>query len=423
MNRQDRAQKYKLRCHGAPKYLHLMVAAMGMPNGDIVGGSAEEVNDLNVGNEQRNSNISSSMHQTSFPVTQALVSLLAANSSLIHIAGKGDAVLSPVTANGGNSDPGIQLANALAACVMSTKLPHNHRQWAATQLVECIGGRARLTDAHGDLTTSLLNGADYTGALPRVQTSVLEGHTERTSNVIWLQSRNLLVTSGHDGSVRTWKISQRSLGSQEHTLVFQDCESSNSYPASPAALEHLVALPTGRYIAASAEHVLNVWPLCTTGGNIATWTSSSLITCLESSVHGMCDCIITGHHDGSVTLVALTASGVVPSPVMHAGRQDVYVSCLSWQDQDKDMAVGFSDGIVRVCMVNSNTSSVTVAAHQVSHLVFHKTVLFEYLIFMPSFGSVFFLPVEVQHGRHNCKINPKLLIENVFMKIVNCVHV
>ncbi|XP_064122794.1 probable E3 ubiquitin-protein ligase HERC1 isoform X2 [Macrobrachium nipponense] len=64
---------------------HLMVAAMGLSSGDIVGGSSEEVGDLNLSSEQqRSAQPGSVTHQTSFPVTQALVSLLAANSSLIH---------------------------------------------------------------------------------------------------------------------------------------------------------------------------------------------------------------------------------------------------------------------------------------------------------------------------------------------------
>lgn len=44
----------------------------------------------------------------------------------------------------------------------------------------------------------------------------------------------------------------------------------------------------------------------------------------------------------------------------------VYVSCLAWHDQDKDLAVGFSDGVVRVCSVQSDVGSVTVQAQQVS---------------------------------------------------------
>nr|XP_053648637.1 probable E3 ubiquitin-protein ligase HERC1 isoform X4 [Cherax quadricarinatus] len=341
---------------------HLMVAAMGMSSGDIVGGSVEEeVVDMSIGGERRDSQTSSSTHQTSFPVTQALVSLLAANSSLIHLAGEG--TMSPLAAGGGQGDPGIQLANALAACILSTHLPHSHRQWAATQLVECIGGRARLVENDSDLPGGETGtGADFTGTLPHVQTTFLEGHTARTSNVLWLQARNLLVSSGHDSSVRTWKVGQRSIGPQEHTLVFQQSDSAGNYNVNLAAVEHLVSLPSERYVAATFENVLNIWAL--SGGSIGTWSGNSIITCLEAAAQGMCDCVVIGHHDGSVTLAAITTTGVVPSTIMHAGRQDVYVSCMAWQDQDKELAVGFSDGIVRVCFVNTDLDSVTLRVQQ-----------------------------------------------------------
>ncbi|XP_069958425.1 probable E3 ubiquitin-protein ligase HERC1 isoform X3 [Cherax quadricarinatus] len=343
---------------------HLMVAAMGMSSGDIVGGSVEEeVVDMSIGGERRDSQTSSSTHQTSFPVTQALVSLLAANSSLIHLAGKGEGTMSPLAAGGGQGDPGIQLANALAACILSTHLPHSHRQWAATQLVECIGGRARLVENDSDLPGGETGtGADFTGTLPHVQTTFLEGHTARTSNVLWLQARNLLVSSGHDSSVRTWKVGQRSIGPQEHTLVFQQSDSAGNYNVNLAAVEHLVSLPSERYVAATFENVLNIWAL--SGGSIGTWSGNSIITCLEAAAQGMCDCVVIGHHDGSVTLAAITTTGVVPSTIMHAGRQDVYVSCMAWQDQDKELAVGFSDGIVRVCFVNTDLDSVTLRVQQ-----------------------------------------------------------
>lgn len=55
---------------------------------------------------------------------------------------------------------------------------------------------------------------------------------------------------------------------------------------------------------------------------MAAWTSSSIITALEAPLHGVCDLMITGHHDGSVTLAAFTASGIIPNPIRHAGRQD-----------------------------------------------------------------------------------------------------
>lgn len=62
---------------------------------------------------------------------------------------------------------------------------------------------------------------------------------------------------------------------------------------------------------------------------MASWTSSSSITALEAPLHGVCDLLISGHHDGSVTLAAFTASGIIPNPIRHAGRQDGKIILLS----------------------------------------------------------------------------------------------
>ncbi|XP_063888404.1 probable E3 ubiquitin-protein ligase HERC1 isoform X2 [Scylla paramamosain] len=350
---------------------HLMVAAMGMSSGDIIGGSGEEdMGELGLGGERQDSRTPSSMHHTtSFPVTQALVSLLAANSSLIHVAGKGEASSPLGNAGESQGDPAIQLANALGACILSTHLPHSHRQWAATQLVECIGGRAKLVEGHSEVSgsgsssgTSSLSSADFSHSLPTTQTTMLEGHTAPASNALWLEGKNLLVTSGHDSSVRTWKVHQRGVGMQEHTLIFQLNENTSSYPTSHTKVEYLTSLSSGRFIAAAFENVLNMWSMV--AGTTEIWSSSSPITCLEAARQGMCDCVLMGHHDGSVTMAATTSHGLLPTTLVHAGRQDVYVSSLAWQDEDKELAVGFSDGVVRVCFVNCEIDVVTCAAHQ-----------------------------------------------------------
>lgn len=82
-------------------------------------------------------------------------------------------------------------------------------------------------------------------------------HIQDYKNITYMYS----FCSGHDGSVRTWKVSQRSHACQEHTLVFQQDENDSNYSVNPPAIEHVVALPTGRHIAASSENVLNIWPL------------------------------------------------------------------------------------------------------------------------------------------------------------------
>ncbi|CAL4149365.1 unnamed protein product, partial [Meganyctiphanes norvegica] len=98
--------------------------------------------------------------------------------------------------------------------------------------------------------------------------------------------------------------------------------------------------------------------------NIEIWSSSSLVTALICPLIGPHDCILVGHSDGSLTLITLTAGGLTTDTLMHVGRQDVFVSCLAWEDQEKDMAIGFSDGVVRVCSPHSDGHSITLQAQQ-----------------------------------------------------------
>ena len=67
--------------------------------------------------------------------------------------------------------------------------------------VECIGGRARLVEGHGEVSgsgsssgASSLSSADFSHSLPTIQTAILEGHTAPTSSALWLEGKNLLVT-------------------------------------------------------------------------------------------------------------------------------------------------------------------------------------------------------------------------------------
>lgn len=67
--------------------------------------------------------------------------------------------------------------------------------------VECIGGRARLVEGHSEISgsgsssnSSSLSSTDFSHSLPTIQTTLLEGHTAPTSNALWLEGKNLLVT-------------------------------------------------------------------------------------------------------------------------------------------------------------------------------------------------------------------------------------
>ena len=375
---------------------HLMVAAMGMSTGDLLGCGAldEDIQDCNnsfnnkdhsssnSGNNNSNSNKSNSnnsnnnsnnqVQQTSsFPVTQALVSLLAADSSLFQ--GTSDVLMSPVGTSSEGADPGIQLANALSACILSNKLAHSQRQWAASQLVDCICARAKARENQHDSSSNShifpTSSCDFTGCLPRVATALLEGHTSRASSLVWIPSKALLASSGHDGTIRSWILGSRGMASiLDNTYVFQKTNELTNYVVTPSNLEHLVALTSGKFLASYVENILNIWPV--SGGDLDIWTASSNITTMVTPKIGSHDCLLLGHSDGSITMNAITESNIITSTLMHAGRQDVYVSCLAWYDFKKEAVAGFSDGVIRVFSVQSDNNNNTINAHKgcVTHM-------------------------------------------------------
>ena len=47
-----------------------------------------------------------------------------------------------------------------------------------------------------------------------------------------------------------------------------------------------------------------------------------MITDMVAPETGTQDCVLLGHSDGSITLINVTDTGINPTVLMHAGRQD-----------------------------------------------------------------------------------------------------
>lgn len=69
----------------------------------------------------------------------------------------------------------LELANALAACVLSARLTNKHRQWAAQQLVQALAAIGR-DGPHRPQTYS-----DLAGDLRKCPLKRLEGHYNKVS--------------------------------------------------------------------------------------------------------------------------------------------------------------------------------------------------------------------------------------------------
>lgn len=72
----------------------------------------------------------------------------------------------------------LELANALAACVLSAKLTSKHRQWAAQQLVKALAAAGRETRNRPQTYS------DLAGDLRKCPFKRLEGHYNKVSFLV-----------------------------------------------------------------------------------------------------------------------------------------------------------------------------------------------------------------------------------------------
>uniref|UniRef100_A0A8C7YQF4 E3 ubiquitin-protein ligase HERC1 n=1 Tax=Oryzias sinensis TaxID=183150 RepID=A0A8C7YQF4_9TELE len=123
-----------------------------------------------------------------FLVTQSLVSLLTEKSLHCNSARVGP----------------LELANALAACVLSAKLTSIHRQWAARQLVQALAAAGR------DSPNRPQTYSDLAGDLRKCPLKRLEGHYNKVASCFWSSEHSFLATCSQDSVVQLWSIGQNS---------------------------------------------------------------------------------------------------------------------------------------------------------------------------------------------------------------------
>ncbi|EPY81720.1 guanine nucleotide exchange factor p532 isoform 1-like protein [Camelus ferus] len=160
-----------------------------------------------------------------FVVTQALVALLAdkgaklrPNYDKAEVEKKG--LIAQLYAHP-SYDPSavgpLELANALAACCLSSRLSSQHRQWAAQQLVRTLAAHDR------DNQTTPQTLADMGGDLRKCSFIKLEAHQNRVMTCVWCNKKGLLATSGNDGTIRVWNVTKKQYSLQQ-TCVFNRFE-------------------------------------------------------------------------------------------------------------------------------------------------------------------------------------------------------
>ncbi|KAG8440199.1 hypothetical protein GDO86_006116 [Hymenochirus boettgeri] len=288
-----------------------------------------------------------------FVVTQALVALLAEKG----------AKLRPNYDKAEMEKRGpLELANALAACCLSSRLSSQHRQWAAQQLVRTLAAHDR------DNQTAPQTFADMAGDLRKCSSTKLEAHQNRVMASVWSSKKGLLATSGSDGTVRVWNVSRNQYLLQQ-TCIFNRME--GAAEETDPSLSLVCWSVSGRYLAGGLEKTVNIWQV--NGGKGIVDAQPHWVSALAWPEENPAaiwnidapESLLVGRVDGSLALVEVTdASTMKREELEHCYRKEGAVTCIAWFSEDRPFAVGYADGKLLIGNRDMEKGVILIDAHK-----------------------------------------------------------
>ncbi|XP_039629608.1 probable E3 ubiquitin-protein ligase HERC1 isoform X4 [Polypterus senegalus] len=294
-----------------------------------------------------------------FVVTQALVALLADKGAKLRPnydktdTDKRAGLIAHLYAHPSYNPSAVgplELANALAACCLSSRLSSQHRQWAAQQLVRTLAAHDR------DNQSRPQTFADMAGDLRKCPCVKLEAHQGRVLACGWSSKKGLLVTSGTDGTVRVWNVTKNQYTLQQ-TCIFNKLDDTSEENLADLGSPTDSILPSvywsvsGKYIATAIEKIVNIWQVnggkglvdiqphwvsalaWPEDGPVASWAGDTL------------EVLLVGRMDGSLGLIEVVDSCTMHRlELQHCYRKEVAVTGIAWYSEDQPFAVGYADG-------------------------------------------------------------------------------
>lgn len=105
-----------------------------------------------------------------------------------------------------------------------------------------------------------MNKADLSGFMPNMDYFYLDGHDNRVSKLAWHEDNQFLASCGFDGTIRLWLVERSKPPLLDSTLIFHMSTDVFGCELQGRHIGHLMWSPTGEYIAAALDNVINVWP-------------------------------------------------------------------------------------------------------------------------------------------------------------------
>ncbi|XP_064390094.1 probable E3 ubiquitin-protein ligase HERC1 isoform X2 [Halichondria panicea] len=333
--------------HGSGKQLmsscsrDLLAAAVGGAELFQQAGQRRRRQRRHIGTDEGAKSDISILTNPNFSVTRNLVQTLAKSTGQLSLSV--------------NSTGMLQIIDALAACLFSSKLKPEHRFWALEQLLE-VFSRGKI-----GMDTSSVIVKDESHAVS-CQLEHLVGHKGQIMNCSVSKSANdrvqKIISIGEDNSAILWDLDSGLTTPQTTTLTFstpsQEPRSSPQLENGGLMLPTLTQSFSGTCMAGAVDNMLCVWR--TRDGKTATERFADLITALQwkpAQKGSETPVLLVGLINGGVEMIeVLRDSGASASPPeIQTSRIEARagaVCCVTWSPSSSAFAVGSTAAVVQV---------------------------------------------------------------------------
>ncbi|XP_068190129.1 probable E3 ubiquitin-protein ligase HERC1 isoform X2 [Antennarius striatus] len=297
-----------------------------------------------------------------FLVTQSLVSLLTEKVQWCQGRGEHEANDSGTQGQSSSSLSAragpLELANALAACVLSARLAGEHRQWATRQLVRALAATGR-DPAPSPAPSRPQTYSDLAGDLRKCPLKRLEGHYNKVTSCSWSADQNLLATCSQDKVVQLWSVGRSAV--ELHTTfscITSKVDRSGSGPGfggdRSGRCHHTSPVcwsSGGNFLAAPENKHINIMSVRGSHCHVEAQTSRVSALCWAQALSLRRDTpaesLLVGRLDGSLCWLEVALQEVdlrVRSfELTHCYRKEA-PQCVAWYSEDKPFAAGYPSG-------------------------------------------------------------------------------
>ncbi|XP_026152678.1 probable E3 ubiquitin-protein ligase HERC1 isoform X2 [Mastacembelus armatus] len=248
----------------------------------------------------------------------------------------------------------LELANALAACVLSARLTSKHRQWAAQRLVQALANTGK------DSPNRPQTYSDLAGDLRKCPLKRLEGHYNKVASCCWSSEQSLLATCSQDKVVQLWSVSQNTVELQTtFSCISSKTDRLQSERASRCHHMSPVYWSTGgNFLAALENKHVNIMHI--RGSHCHVAAQSSRVTALcwaqtfslwvldqQTCKNRPAESLLVGRLDGSLCWLQVTLQELelhVKSTELTNCEWKEAPQCLAWHSEDKPFAAGYPSG-------------------------------------------------------------------------------